>query len=74
MILSNEEIRRALESRAIEITPGPQADQYTTSAVDLFLGNQLRVRETLQSGQRFVSLGVVGAEEAGRMGWDRKKR
>lgn len=43
MILSNDEIRRALGSRAIEITPGPQADQYTTSAVDLFLGNQFRV-------------------------------
>jgi deoxycytidine triphosphate deaminase len=43
MILSNEEIRQALASGAIEIVPRPDADQYTTSAVDLFLGNQFQV-------------------------------
>jgi dCTP deaminase len=42
MILSNEEIRRALSSGDIAITPAPADDQYTTSAVDLFLGNQFR--------------------------------
>ena len=42
MILSNEEIRQALRSGQIAITPEPAADQYTTSAVDLFLGNQFR--------------------------------
>jgi dCTP deaminase len=42
MILSNEEIRRALSESQIVIGPEPAADQYTTSAVDLFLGNQFR--------------------------------
>lgn len=42
MILSNEEIRRALQSGDIAITPLPEADQYTTSAVDLFLDDQFR--------------------------------
>jgi len=42
MILSNEEIRRALQSGDIAITPLPEADQYTTSAVDLSLGDQFR--------------------------------
>jgi dCTP deaminase len=43
MILSNEEIRQSLASGAIVIDPPPQADQYTTSAVDLFLGQEFRV-------------------------------
>lgn len=42
MILSNEEIRKALRSGDISITPQPADDQYTTSAVDLFLGDQFR--------------------------------
>jgi dCTP deaminase len=42
MILSNEEIRRALRAGEIDVVPDPEADQYTTSAVDLFLGNQFR--------------------------------
>ncbi len=45
MILSNEEIRKALRSGDILLTPEPGEDQYTTSAVDLFLGNQFRVWE-----------------------------
>jgi dCTP deaminase len=40
MILSNEGIKRALQSGDLEITPVPNEDQYTTSAVDLFLGSQ----------------------------------
>ena len=43
MILSNEEIRAALREGEIRIDPGPVDDQYTTSAVDLFLGNEFRV-------------------------------
>ena len=45
MILSNEEIRRALRGGDIVLTPEPGDDQYTTSAVDLFLGNQFRIWE-----------------------------
>jgi dCTP deaminase len=42
MILSNEGIKRALAAGEIEITPTPASDQYTTSAVDLFLGSQFQ--------------------------------
>lgn len=38
MILSDDGIRTALQRGDIEIDPAPQADQYTTSAVDLVLG------------------------------------
>lgn len=38
MILSNEGIQQALRQGQISITPAPTPDQYTTSAVDLFLG------------------------------------
>jgi dCTP deaminase len=42
MILSNVGIQRALCDGRLEISPTPVDDQYTTSAVDLFLGGQFR--------------------------------
>jgi dCTP deaminase len=39
MILSDAGIKHALEVGQLEILPSPEEDQYTTSAVDLFLGN-----------------------------------
>ena len=42
MILSNEGIKRALQAGELEITPIPAEDQYTTSAVDLFLGTHFQ--------------------------------
>ena len=42
MILSNEGIKRALTAGDLEISPTPEEDQYTTSAVDLFLGTQFQ--------------------------------
>lgn len=42
MILSNEEIRKALRSGEIVVWPEPAEDQYTTSAVDSFLGDEFR--------------------------------
>jgi deoxycytidine triphosphate deaminase len=39
MILSDAGIKRALDLGELEISPRPQEDQYTTYAVDLFLGN-----------------------------------
>src|SRR5687767_2270941 len=42
MILSNEEIRRSLGAGEISIEPVPADDQYTTSAVDLYLGGEFR--------------------------------
>jgi len=43
MILSNDGIKRALEQGALEISPSPSDTQYTTSAIDLFLGDDFRV-------------------------------
>ena len=40
MILSNDGIKKALEEGALEISPIPDETQYTTSAVDLHLGNE----------------------------------
>ncbi len=40
MILSDDGIKKALEQGAIEISPAPDLTQYTTSAVDLFLGDE----------------------------------
>jgi dCTP deaminase len=45
VILSNEEIRKALRAGEIVVTPEPADGQYTTSAVDLFLGNEFRCWE-----------------------------
>jgi dCTP deaminase len=43
MILSNDGIKRALTEGALEISPNPDETQYTTSAVDLFLGEEFHV-------------------------------
>jgi dCTP deaminase len=43
MILSNDGIKRALEKGALDISPAPSETQYTTSAVDLFLGEEFHV-------------------------------
>ena len=43
MIFSNEDIKKALEQGHITITPTPEADQYTTSALDLTLGDSFKV-------------------------------
>lgn len=43
MVLSNEGIKRALQEGALEISPAPDEAQYTTSAVDLFLGDEFHV-------------------------------
>ena len=40
MILSNDGIKRALQQGALEISPTPSETQYTTSAVDLYLGEE----------------------------------
>lgn len=43
MILSNDGILKALEVGDIEIDPAPSANQYTTSAVDLMIGNDFKM-------------------------------
>ena len=42
MILSDQGIKTALEQGQIEITPPPSDDFYTTSAVDLTIGDQFQ--------------------------------
>jgi dCTP deaminase len=42
MILSNEGIKKAIREGDIQIDPPPQEDQYTTSALDLFIGSDFR--------------------------------
>lgn len=42
MILSNEGIKAALAQKLLVIEPGPTEEQYTTSAVDLTLGEEFR--------------------------------
>jgi dCTP deaminase len=43
MILSNDGIKKALGNGALEISPAPDETQYTTSAVDLHLGEEFNV-------------------------------
>jgi dCTP deaminase len=43
MILSNEGIRKALASGDLVVDPAPQENQYTTSAVDLYLGDRFKI-------------------------------
>lgn len=43
MILSNDGLKRALQAGALEISPTPSDTQYTTSAVDLYLGDEFQV-------------------------------
>ncbi len=42
MILSNVGIQDAIRRGLLEISPEPRDDQYTTSAVDLYLGGQFK--------------------------------
>lgn len=54
MILSDREIEDLLAKGAIVIDPPPSPDQYTTSALDLTLGDELyefKTPEELQAAQ-----------------------
>lgn len=42
MILSNEGIKQAIKDGQIEIDPPPEEDQYTTSALDLHVGDDFQ--------------------------------
>jgi dCTP deaminase len=43
MILSDDGLKRPLKEGALEISPTPSDTQYTTSAVDLYLGDEFHV-------------------------------
>lgn len=46
MILSDREIQAALERGAVRITPAPVLGQFSSTAVDLTLGSELRTQGT----------------------------
>lgn len=61
MILSDEGIKAALGSGSIEISPRPEADQYTTSAIDLRLGDEFSMwdRDRLETPGVEVNLNLA---------------
>jgi dCTP deaminase len=63
MILSNEEIRAALRAGDLAISPEPDNDQYTTSAVDLFLGDEFRCWEEKLFGAKGARIELNLAEQ-----------
>jgi hypothetical protein len=70
MILSNDGIKRALEQGALEISPVPDETQYTTSAVDLYLGEEFNVWDTkkLQLSGDAAGGGAIAADCTGEGG------
>jgi dCTP deaminase len=58
MILSDREIQDALKKKQIIIDPIPQPQQYTTSAVDLCLGDELFELKTISELQQDEPAGM----------------
>jgi dCTP deaminase len=50
MILSDREIRAALERGAVRIVPAPSLEAFSSTALDLTLGSELRVRPVFANG------------------------
>ncbi|HWP98945.1 MAG TPA: dCTP deaminase [Vicinamibacterales bacterium] len=50
MILSDREIERALRQRLLVIKPPPSAEQFTTSALDLRLGDEMFEQQAGEAG------------------------
>jgi deoxycytidine triphosphate deaminase len=49
VILSDGEIRKAIKERKIVVEPEPTEEQYTTSALDLMLGEEILEYKTEQN-------------------------
>jgi dCTP deaminase len=58
LILSDIEIQIALKEKKILIIPAPTADQFTTSALDLILGEEIKEFTTAEDLQRTEPAGV----------------
>jgi dCTP deaminase len=52
MILSDTQIRRALDTGRVVIDPSPREDQFAPSAVDLHVGEQFRAWKPMPSAHR----------------------
>lgn len=63
MILSNEGIKEALRVGALSIDPAPASDQYTTSAVDLHLGEDFRIWDDARFSAPGVNVEVNLAQQ-----------
>lgn len=63
MILSDEGIKGALASGALEIDPAPEDDQYQTSSVDIFLGDSFRIWDPARFNARGVDVYLNLAEQ-----------
>jgi len=62
VILSDREIRAALERGAVRITPPPALEAFSSTAVDLVLGQEVRVWSDLPEGEVTTKVrpGVMG--------------
>ena len=58
MILSDGEIRQAIKEKRIIIDPAPTEEQYTTSALDLMLGEEIFEFKTEQELRQEEPTGV----------------
>ena len=58
MILSDQEIQQAIQRKQIIIDPLPSDEQYTTSALDLVLGDEILELKTVQELQLEEPSGV----------------
>jgi len=58
LILSDTEIQEALRKNQIIIEPSPRDEQYTTSALDLFLGDEILEQKTPEELEKEEPAGV----------------
>jgi dCTP deaminase len=58
VILSDGEIRQAIRENKIHIDPLPEEQQYTTSALDLVLGDEIKELKSIHELQREEPIGV----------------
>jgi dCTP deaminase len=63
MVLCDESIKKALASGRLEIDPVPADDQYKTSSVDIFLGNEFRIWDPVKFGVRGLHVELNLAEQ-----------
>ena len=59
MILSNVDIKKALSEGKITITPDPEPDQYTSSSLDLRIGDEFKIYPPELFSQKGVGIEVT---------------
>ena len=71
MILSDREIQEAIKRKQIILDPLPSDEQYTTSALDLVLGDEILELKPVQELQSEEPAGVERTPSFGRSRWGR---